>query len=367
MERSHYISQPQVSGGLAWFGASNGLYVFEPDKDRVVRIKKGHMSYGLSVSGDKMAFVEWISAGESTYFKLWLMNKDGTGEMMLADSKAANSPLSGLFLRTCRFSPDGRKIAFVATQGWGKRSLIGVVRPDGTGLKTYPLDLPNIGLISLAGWEAADRFILAFKTKLKDDPEFGSQLIRFDSETGACEILTEISERIKYVGLSPDRNRVSFIVTDAESKSQTLNILDLRTLETAEIARASFIDGSEWSDSGNRIFFVADQKDLRVYSISDRTITHLKEIKFWSGVAAIWSLSWMPGEKGIIFADRIGDQGCLMMIDLSTGRERRLMAPISLKNINSVLCIDSVVIVLDFRRGRMWRVNPKTEDWKRIY
>jgi len=55
------------------------------------------------------------------------------------------------------------------------------------------------------------------------------------------------------------------------------------------------------------------------------------------------------------------------MVDLSTGRERRLMAPISLKNINSVLCIDSVVIVLDFRRSRMWRVNQKTEEWKRIY
>jgi ABC-type transport system involved in multi-copper enzyme maturation permease subunit len=367
MERSHYISQPQVSGGLAWFGASNGLYVFEPDKDRVVRIKKGHMSYGLSVSGDKMAFAEWIDAGESTYFKLWLINKDGTGEMMLADSKAANSPLSGLSLRTCRFSTDGRKIAFVATEGWGKRSLIGVVRPDGTGLKTYPLDLPNIGMISLAGWEAADRFILAFKTKLKDDPEFGSQLIRFDSETGAYETLTEISKRVKDIGLSPDRNRVSIVVTDTKSKSQTLNILDLRTLETAEIAKASFIDGSVWSDSGRRIFFVADQKDLKVYSISDRTVTHLKEIKFWRGVAAIQSLAWMPGEKGIIFADRIDDQGCLRMVDLSTGRERRLMAPISLKNINSVLCIDSVVIVLDFRRSRMWRVNQKTEEWKRIY
>jgi Tol biopolymer transport system component len=111
---------------VAFRAADGNLSVVEIDGSTMTRIAPGGAWLAWSPKGDDIAF----GGGSGEEPDLYLTDTTGTNLRLLAGGPGAQLEP--------KWSPDGTRIAFLTQKDIGKPIRFGVIRPDGTGLVTYP-------------------------------------------------------------------------------------------------------------------------------------------------------------------------------------------------------------------------------------
>jgi ABC-type transport system involved in multi-copper enzyme maturation permease subunit len=370
-ERAPRISNLQVQGAKVYFATPKKIFSFDPERNRLqalVRVRQPWMN--MSIGGHKLAFVKYsldFKYRESN--ELWVMNTDGTGVESLRVTSREGSPFSDAsFLFPVEVSPDGGRVAF-ATKDNDKRPvqwLLGCVNTDGTGLKSYSLDMPDVYWVRFVGWTPDLQDLLILVSPDVRAPDRGSRLVRFNLNTGATEIVAEHIMRPTGGQLSRDR-LIAFISRDDIEAKQVLTLLDIENREKREIYRASSIDGSKWSEDGSRLAFLAEKHTLGIYSLAEKKITAVRE---FSGVDFNFpglSIDWILGGDGLALGEFREEKGYLDVLNPDLSLKKTIPFPFTADQESMLLGIDESVIVRQGGKAQLWLVDLNTERWRKIY
>ena len=147
---------------IAFVAADGRLAVVHVDDGNLTSLAGGGFDPAWSPDGTRLAFV----GGLPRPLDIYVVNAEGGDARLLAGG-------SGAQLEP-RWSPDGTRIAFLTQAVYGAPTRLAVVRPDGTGLETYPgarlsnsqsyVWMPNSREIVYAGDGSQGLFLLDLTT-----------------------------------------------------------------------------------------------------------------------------------------------------------------------------------------------------------
>jgi hypothetical protein len=161
-----------------------------------------------------------------------------------------------------------------------------------------------------------------------------------------------------------------------------LKVLDFGTdaakiceLREVEIPGFRFVLASRaaWNHNADKLAFFARQGTtpgkgsfaLVVISVMERSILALKELTASEKVAQSYSLEWLNGDTGLILCDQTERALRILRPDLS--EEKRISYPASVGSLFGPCVSGDEALILDVDKDRIWRLNLKTERWKRIF
>lgn len=211
---------------------------------------------------------------------------------------------------------------------WNDRT-VGRVFTEGTalGLETALQEVLGLTSEDLSNlWKASIREAYAPVLEARQTPKtLGGRFLPKEEET----IDTYISPVI-----SPDGSEVIFLAT-RNLFSYDMYLADARTGEIkrklvsedsdAHFDALRFLDSSgTWSPDGQRFAFVVAARgdnEITVINVRNRDLERRYTV---DGVGAIWNPSWSPDGKSIVFAGSAGGISDLYLLDVESGRARKL-------------------------------------------
>ncbi len=379
-EKRDSISNIEITSDAAYFGTEKGVFRFDPFQNKLKKIERTGSALfieQLSASGDKLAIlkVKLKKEGKAERLvpELWVMNKDGSGKKNLfEDYRKKDSPFVDQFLWPCLISPDGERIAFVTKDWKNNKVTLWSLNSDGTGLRSQPLDLPEIDWVNLVGWEMPGKSIIISTLSKRGTPKSNCELLNFDLETGGYEILAKNLRKPYGAQISPGRDSAAFVYYDERDSKEVLARVDLRSIEKEEIYRGNAIDGFCFNGVGDKIAFIADKEKLGIYSSSDKKLETIKEFKpekkLWNEKER-WSfyyLSWVSGGKKLVFGDYIRGEPCLRVFGDDLKQEKIIKMPFFPEQAH-IRALKNIVFVTSMMTKELWVVDIDTEKWHKIY
>jgi hypothetical protein len=205
---------------IAFRAADQSLAVIDVDGSDPVRIAGGGTAMAWSPDGSRVAFV----GGSVQNPDIRVVSVQGSGEVTVA-----GGPGSQL---EPRWSPDGTRIAFLTQPADGERFALGVVRADGSGLRTYPG--PEVSSPDAFAWTPDGRGILYAQGAIQG-------FFFLDIPTGKARRLTQFGgtpepspdgSRIAFTGGGECRDRVGIYVAGADGRRVRRLTNDCRLLGT---------------------------------------------------------------------------------------------------------------------------------------
>jgi dipeptidyl aminopeptidase/acylaminoacyl peptidase len=201
----------------------------------------------LSPSGSQVAFVVRTAdfVADALRTSLWVVDTAGGTPRRLS---SGDSDVGAV-----RWSRDGTRLAFVATDDTGSR--IEVLDASGAALQTIPGAAP-IGEIS---W-SPDGSRIAF-TSPSTNPEL-PQLWTVDLASGQSSVLVEGNAATLDPQWSPDGSGIAYVRIAADIPDgrffPTIEIVDVTTKQTRILAGpAEFVSSPRWSPDGTRLAYLA--------------------------------------------------------------------------------------------------------------
>jgi dipeptidyl aminopeptidase/acylaminoacyl peptidase len=238
----------------------------------------------LSPDGRSVAYVVWRIDRDANAVRssIWVVPLDGPGEprrLTAGDARHAEP----------RWSPDGRRIAFVSDRGGGPAQLH-VVSADG-GEPLALSDLPES--VSQVMW-SPDGTRIAFSSRVRA-AAYGEE----DQHRRAPRRITRLRFKLDDVGWTSDRRRHLFTLPSDGSQPP------------AQLTYGDFEDGSPaWSPDGRRIAFASGREpdwdrrpygDLYVVDAAGGEPEQLtrgggdSDVPVWSPDGGLIAHSWTPG------------------------------------------------------------------------
>jgi len=392
------ISLSRGAGGEAYIDAfPGGLYVYEPARDKVRRIApSGFLNWltGLSSSsfnaGKKILFSK-IERGKSPYgaVNLWIMDADGSDKRrLLGAGLPPADPRSRLSASSYVLSRDTGRIAFLDEEARDKpvkgRPPLWSMNADGTGLVNHPLDSAVFEnrkeyRLFLLPWTAAGDGILL--CQWSSDSAKPSKMWLADLKSGKFRILLESFGLGWAIAPSPDGRWLAVAMKTMEGSVPHLAvaIIDLNTLEIRriDVPGERNISRPRWNpDSGRLAFFVRRESPkgsgayvLTVVSVPDGKILSAKEMTAVESTGDLYGLDWLRDGNRLVFSDPRGDR-CLKILASDLGEEKRIPFPVTPSGAQTPFAImtsGDTVLAVDTNANRLWRLDLRTERWKKIY
>lgn len=372
----HYSSHKH-QGDVYLSSFRHGIFRFDSRQDKIEKLsKKSRFSdFGFSVRNGKIAFIEYVKGRKGWQHDLWIMNTDGSDEKALIESHKKESPFHNLYLRSCILSPEGNRVAFI-TSPESRRSekkipILWWMNTDGSGLKSQSLDfLPNryspysSSRLELIAWPALeDYLILSFEEKSSGPISF-YKIVKVDLEQGAYQVLVENVLGPYQIWVSPKHNSLALGFRDKLDNKEIIAVLNLKTLEIKEIFKADFLKklgGIKWDQNGDKIAFVRE-KELWVYHLAENRAKKIIQWNYNYETRFDWA---SDGHKFVLIEPFYGE-GHLTVLGEDFSEEKIIKIPFPIKGSVYVWGLDNKVLVKDYRRGPLWRVDLETEEWKKI-
>jgi Tol biopolymer transport system component len=229
------------------FGSDHDLYVMNGDGSARTKLVEGQgiFTFRWSRDGTKIAFIKERPEGEDTFEDLWVMNADGSGQLLLASNAVDPS-----------WSPDGLKIVYAAAN-----QQLHIINVDGTG--DTPITDATIRAAQPA-WSPDGSQIVFVSVPDKDlmlvNPD-GSSLARLTSGTSIDDSPT----------WSPDGSRLAFVSGPANQPLETEVVLISRTggSVTNLTNHPGFDFDPDWSPDGSKIVFTrSNGGDSEIYTMN---------------------------------------------------------------------------------------------------
>lgn len=260
-------------------------------------------------------------ANQTGNWELFVVQEDGSGLTQLTESD--------LDERAPAFSPDGKQLAFVTSDG-----ALGVI-VLGSQAKT-PVALPA-GRYGHPTWlrDGSGIVFTAYSvTPPTEDADF--QVWSF-ADQKARPFLVQTGPQ-DYPALSPSGDQIAYISSImtmvpglGSSVTQQLWVTSLREGKPRQLLLGSAQDSRPaWSPDGQQLVFSSDRKgnpDLWLIQVASQETMQLTET-----AAAENSPTWSPDGKKIVYVAQEGEQAQLMLLDVATKQSKKL-APFGEKSV----------------------------------
>jgi len=344
-------------------GYSLVLYIAEtygPEKlGEIVRAASSWRSLGFEGALERALGIPWkeLYAGWRESITERYKRQVAPITESLVEGKAL--PSEGYLNLYPRWSPDGRRIAYISNRGqdYGITGLY-VVSPEGDSLR-----LIAGGATSSASWSPDGRK-LAFARKSPPNLH-GSRywdLYIYDMEKRREKRLTK-GLRGRYPAFSPDGGRLAFVRNYRGSSN--LWVIDLGSGEKAELTRfddLTQIYTPAWSPDGRSIAFSIFKDGSRDIGVIDADGGNLRYLL--STEADERDPCWTPDGKGILFSSDATGIFNIYRLSLETGEVEQLTNVPGGAFSPSVSGDGRVVYSLYGADGYELRVLPSCEGWR---
>ena len=381
-----FSSRIEVVGSEAFFSTSRGLYRYDIVRDDLKKVATwGPNSWSsFVVAGGQVLYkaAGWnLKEGPS----LCIMKTDGSGKRLLVGAAHDGFQDSEWFLNFL-LSPDGKTAVFLTDQidetvpgsRLHKRTIVSI-RTDGTGLKRLPpLDPALAGTRGEYTWIRANAWLESSNSLLlMRCPQRGPMsLWTYSLATGAQASLFE-TPRLGTCLVSPGHDKV-FIVYQPEVRGPVdVTILDIASAEYAPVIKVEDPDGSIWSSvgrpvwnrKGDKVAFLVQQNggvfSPAVYLLKERRLVRPNDVRFKGTRELSPTLGWTSGDAKLVLG--VPQERSLKILDPDLAVERAVPVPASIGANFAAWSADDTILVMDFDKESIWRLDLKTEKWKKIW
>jgi len=378
----------QPAGRFAFVQTDRGSYLYDTDRDKLMRLAGRSWEWGLSAGGGKIVMLREVSKGDGLESRLWIMDEDGRNmKRLLSAQQFADPRFKKQDISDCDISRDGARVAFITypLNHW-RRGHLWTVNSDGTDLRDYPIDFPNAGLWAINGWTGDDRRLLLSFMEIAPEGERkipSRWLVIFSAETGAWQIVTENFSMFYSFGLSPagDKLGAGFhspqLVPPGSSKPfevyvtpDILAVFDLATLSRTDILTGRSFHAARWDPTETRIAFLTDQgKNLGVYSLAESRVTAEREVGSETKNLPRNMMDWADGGRKIAVTSRFDDHYVLRIFNGDLGSEKNYRIPGSTKfpTHPTAFGLGTKILIEEFQKNRLLVFDLATEKWRKLF
>jgi len=370
-------------GGNAYLETMTGRVIRYDPKEVIARKMSSSFSYGypeFSSAGSKIWYIRTDRSWTGTWHdEACVANLDGTQQTSLARFYGTDSAFNGWTPEgNVLISSSGRQAAFVAVPPRpGRERSIPVLfwmNVDGTGSGNRPLEFYRKGEILLLSWLEDERSIV-LRLAEEDLHSLTIKFIKLNIETGTAQSL-ETSfpsprnfDWMPAPALSPDRKSVIIRLWDEAQKKDKTVLLDLGSFETKAIGENVQFWRMAWAPQGDRVAYPRfREQSLMVYSIVDGS---LKKAWQQTDKRVGFSYDWLADGRLIIAGGGKDNEGFLNILSEDFTPEKRIKIPDwILDKIEEhgfgIFGLNDKVLITSERNG-IWRLDLKTEEWKKVY
>ncbi|MDH5744775.1 MAG: hypothetical protein OEZ52_14625, partial [Candidatus Aminicenantes bacterium] len=353
-------------------GLSRGIFKYNSKSDRVERVGGGKSEFDprFSISGDKIVFLKYASAGRRRWLRnLWLINTDGSEEKVLADTNNPDSPFYNRdFWGNCLFSPDGSKVIFLTgyknRKSMTQKVTVWWMNTDGTGINKKTLDFPpnytSFSLVGLSG--LTNKAIIVLREKSPTFKKVADKMIEVDLENGSFQTLFDNVDKYN-LQLSPTNDFLALEWLDYPEKKQKLVLLNLKSLERKVIFEAELLKlwAMKWGKEGKRIVF-SRANELWVYFLDEDRLKKISHRNYEYEVG----FDWLADNKRIALMVPVDGEYHLSVLGENFKEEKRIKIPYPVEGPVYVWGLSNKVL-MKFRMSPVFRLDLETEKWKKVY
>jgi len=380
-------SQVEVAGSEAFFSTTRGLYRYDLVRDDLKKVAKwrSQFSFGGSfrIAGGQVLYG---ASGWNLQFnpELHIMNTDGSGKRLLVGGGPDGFPLWPGYSHFL-LSPDGKMAVYLTDQnetvpGSKPDKRMVSIRTDGTGLKKLPPLDPALagtdGYTWIRAWfEPSNSLLLMVRSQ-------GSpwSLLTYNLTTGAQARLFE-TPRAGELNISPGGDKVLIVHQPDGGGSTDVTLLDIASAENALVMKIDdpgehswdSVKRSVWNRKGDKVAFLVRQNggvfSPAVYLLKERRVVMLNNVRVGEDGDYRTTLGWTSGDTKLVLG--VPQERSLKILDLSLAVERAIPVPPSIGEYFEVCSTDDTVLIRETQgeahRGSIWRLDLKTEKWKKIW
>ncbi len=363
--------------GEAFLSTTRGLYKYDVFRDKLKKIARWRQGSLESISpGGQVLFV--TSGVPAKGPSLWTVKTDGSGKRRLVGGERIDAAQHLRFVSSLVF-PDGRRIVYLSQMASestpGRKPVLESIGTDRSGPVTLPPLDPqmtgvgeDLGYSYIQSWhEPGKSLIITAKTK-----SGGWSLWTYDLATGRQARIFEAPEP----GLLVRTLSSDFVLWLANrGASHVLELYDVAKKETTEVLRLvstgsdySLISDIVWTEKRDRFAFLARQSASvmvpAVYLVKERKLVLRDGTRFGRSRLNSPALKWLPGVMKVV----VEEDRSLRILDQNLSVERTIRVPDSFGRFFEVWpCDGRVILVKDYSRDAVWRLDLDTEKWKRIW
>ena len=385
-------SRIEVIEGGAFFSTTKGLYRYDIAGDKVNRLVHWNPFDGrYAMGGGKVLYTVFRPKDEK--FDLYVQNTDGSGQRLLAGgSQEDQHILSGLMFP--KVSPDGKTAVLLYEEIFETSALphhvwsLASIGTDGTGLrKLAPLDPGLVGdgktrtSVAIVAWLHTPESLLMWGRPRTTPPWITMpphSLWRYDLASGAQTRLFESPGSVSLVP-NPAANTAILISEKDEAGPIDVSLLDLATGTTTPITTIerpgkeylwSAIQHSAWSGDGDRVgFLIHREGDLwapAVYAGKEHRFVTGPDIRLEGSQDRYPSvLAWTGDGTKLVVA--VGQERSLHFLGPNLALAKEVPVPPAVGGNFTARPVGNAVLVSDYANVAVWRLDLKTEKWKKIF
>jgi hypothetical protein len=248
------------------------------------------------------------------------------------------------------------------------------IKSDGTGLRGYDLEIPDVYLNYILGFGDSDRALLLLcHARAKDVDAHGRQvanLLRLDLESGQVETLAEV--RKTWFAFMPAARETSlteqlaFIQYDEATAGEYLAVYDPEAREITPVYHEDSVKGFRWNKAGDKLAFVTAGSRLGIYSPAEKQVIKMAELKGYDLRWPSQALEWMSDDR-LILRRVEGEGSSMCILDANLVEQKSLRLPFNNKYASRFWSTGKYAIVENTEKHELWGVDLITDKWIRIY
>lgn len=368
--------------GETFFCTTKGLYRYSVTGAGMRKIVRWHDTRAAVVGGDKVLYADGWDLPEGP--SLRVVNGDGSGKRILAGGAGRSDPPAFMWIEDFTLSPDGKTAVFVFEQvdemsPRSAKKSIASVRTDGSGLTGLPNLNPELAgdakghsWVRIVAWlESPDRLLLRGQNQTG-----ATSLWLYDLTSGVQSRLFDNPRPGLYVP-APRGNAVLLLSRKDVADPVDVSLLDPAKGETASVMTVvspgstiwSSVRSPVWSRNGDKVAFLV-QRDggfltPAVYLLKEHRLVMPDDVRVQGSPAPFSSLGWTAGGLRLVLT--IPGERSLRILGPDLSVRTTMAVPGSIGADFYAWPVDDAIFVLDFTKEAIWRLDLKTEKWRKIW
>jgi len=354
-----------IAADAAYFRSAKGIFRYDLADARLHRIFKSPLLEGsLSLGGNKIVFVKYVPKSLNIMStELWIIDTDGRNSERLVDTSHKGGRFFALGFRQAVISPDGRKIAFLASDMRGKFSFHWM-DGDGGGARSLPLDIPGIRYYHPIGFSSsADHMILQGVPEARTET-FGTSLLRINLDKAAVDLLesnirTAVREAFR-------RDLVAYVSSGESGNKDNLIFHDLLTDHRRAVLADDSIGLFGFNEARDKLAVwtgPATHRKLNIYSLTeDRIVAQRDGTRYGK-----WWPLWVADNLVLLSTDSGTGSQSLAILDERLEEIKTLSLPWESRGHAQFKGSGKTVFAWEHNKPGLWTLDLESMKWRRIH
>jgi len=356
-------------------GDSRGMIMYDALLDRVVPLKglakdTDYTDYRVSSASGKLAYFTYdTSKSKTPLARLRIMDLATLKEDIAVEFGGQGSSFAGQRpVGNPMLSPSGDRVAFAVRPRTAEGNTFATLfwmRTDGTHPKSLPLEFAGQDRVDLLGWLQPEDAILL---RLQDRLYWQKQRIgKIDLIAGTAHWPQGLPENVEgsFPSTSPTGRALIFQPRDSAGALKHLMLMDSLTMGTKEIipttADPFSIWSTAWSSTGDR-FALRRKGELWVYSSAKGTA----DLAYQRNAGLHIEATWLDKPIRLCVVESGEKSRTFIILDETYHKTRSMLLP-EFAGESLVGGIGDKALFANWKSKSLWRLDLKTEKWKKVY